>query len=297
MAKLVFFKRINSLLIFAGMKTIVRFFFYLVVGVMAFACDSDVPSINRTFQGDNDFIKTITINGKIVSNYFYDDAGRILEEHSRYYFHRYLYDTNGRLEKVESAISPAIYSSSSSAINVKTDLMTSQNSSITNYIVYKYDNNGRVTSIDMYTKQINDPDGKFEHGLTRIFEYKDLLIVKASVVDPATGQIYPNYEYTYDSRGNIINEKNISTFNSKTEVVYEISYKYDNYKNPFRVMNPLGSPGMYTNPNNRIEINSTYYLSSDGINNTTLIQSYEYNSNGYPVKLIQDGKTVEEYVY
>ena len=96
------------------MKTTVRFFCYLVVGVMAFACtqDSDAPSIDGMFQGDNDFIKAITLDGVIIHKYYYDEAGRIVERNSRFYFNKFIYDGNGRIEKIESAMSPAIHSSS-----------------------------------------------------------------------------------------------------------------------------------------------------------------------------------------
>jgi len=282
------------------MKTTVRFFFYLVVGVMAFACtqDSDVPSIDGMIQGDNDFIKAITSNGVIVNKYYYDEAGRIVETNGRFYFYKYIYDGNGRIEKIESAMSSAIYSSLAYDIEAITDLMTSQNTSATNYALYTYDHSGRVSEISNYAKPLNDPDGKFEHRSTRYFEYEGSLIVKSYMNDPSTGQANLIYAYTYDSRGNVINEKYYSSMESKNKLSSENSYKYDDYKNPFQVMSPHYFPGIYTNPNNIVEIKFTSYEDiPESLNNTTLKQSYEYNSNGYPVKLIQDGKTVEEYVY
>ena len=176
--------------------------------------------------------------------------------------------------------------------------MTSQNSTATNYSLYTYDQTGRVSEIYFYAKPMNDPKGKFELRSTRSFEYEGSLIVKSYISDPSTGQTNLIYAYTYDSRGNVINEKYYSSMESKNKLSSETSYKYDDYKNPFQVMNPYGLPGIYTNPNNIIESKFTSYEDiPDILKYKTQLLTYEYNSAGYPVKLIQDGKTVEEYMY
>ena len=286
------------------MKTTARFFFYFVMGVMAFACtqEGDVlvtDNNQQEYSEDNEHIKYILMNGRTVHKFLYDQTGKFVEENSRLYFNKFSYDEKERLVKVESAIHPAAWSSSSYVIDGIDDMMTSQNSSATSYSLYFYDNAGRLSKIEYYSNMGNEPDGEFEHRSTQTFEYKGSLIDRVNLGDPTTIQTAPTvYEYTYDSRGNVINEKYYTNINSTPKLSSETSYKFDDYRNPFQIKKSYGKPGFYSNPNNIIEIIFTSYEDIPGIDKySTSKQTYEYNSNDYPVKIIQDGKTVEEYVY
>jgi len=272
------------------MKKLVAFLTPFVLIALILAC-SKIDKDN--YSTDNEHIKSISINGEIVHKYFYDVAGRIVEENCRTYFKRYLYNENGQLVKVEEAWNNAAISSSSSAFVGKTEFITSQNSAVSNYSLYEYDNAGRLVKTKHYFKSLNDPNGKFEHSSTRTFEYEGTNIVRKNWYDPETEQTGLMYEYIYDNKGNILKEKNYSSIGSKPELVSETSYKYDNFKNPFRIFSITGSHGMYTNVNNIIEQSFFLYRTRE---RTTSKPTYKYNENGYPVRAIYKD-SIEEYEY
>ena len=266
----------------------------LVLMAMVFSCtkESGVLYEEVEYSTDNEHLKSISINGIVVDKYFYDHAGRIVEYNSEFSCSKYLYDTKGCLVKVESAVDVNGLLSSSYYPGKK-ELMTFKNSTLTSFSLYKYDQNERLSKIENYFK---GTDQKFEYASMRTFEYKGSLIVKVNWHDHA-GKITQFYVYAYDDRGNVINEKYYSCHDGSV-LMYETSYKYDDYKNPFRIFCMTGSPGTYTNINNVIKTRCTYThtLGVPGVysysNSTT---TYQYNKNGYPAKII--GESGLEYKY
>lgn len=106
-----------------------------------------------------------------------------------------------------------------------------------------------------------------------------------------TGEITQYYSYEYDSKGNVKNEKHYSYLFSQSaepRIINENSFKYDNKNNPFKIFQALGNPGLYSDTNNVIEVNTKRYEMTPGIPETsTSYTSYEYNKYDYPVKVIR----------
>ena len=263
---------------------------FVLIALM-FACTKEGSDI--IYSTNNEHIKSISMDGKIVHKYLYDHTGKIVEENSFSYYKKYIYGDNERLVKIESAFDWR--GASSSAMPVpKTEFMTSQNSPMNNYTLYEYDKTGRLSKTEFYSNFMLE---KFELRSTWTYEYKGSNIVKVNVCDE-TGKSIPIYVYAYDKKGNVINEKYYSNAgHSDSELISETSYKYDNYKNPFRIFIMSGSPGMNTNVNNIIETSVIRHYEVSGLDKySTEKRSYEYNSNSYPVKaFISDN--VEEYAY
>ena len=162
--------------------------------------------------------------------------------------------------------------------------MTSQNSVIDSYSLYHYDKASRLSETEHYFKETG---AKFEYRSMTTFEYKGAYIVRENLHDPK-GQITQYHVYTYDKNGNVSNNKHYSNlFGSKDELRSETIFKYDNYKNPYRIFNISGSPGFNTNVNNIIETNTIRYEDIPGVDKQTSSKTfYEYNKNGYPIKEI-----------
>ena len=248
---------------------------------MVFSCTKEGSELNSVIER----IKSVSANGKMVHQYHYDEAGRIVEENCLHYFQKYLYE-NDRLVKIESAWDRS-GNSSSMPTERRTEFMTSKNSNVDQYSIYKYDQTGKLEKIDLY---FNETGKEFEHRSSRTFEYNGLNIVKVNVYDPSTGNTSLVYEYTYDNRGNIIKEK----YFSPNELISEKSYKYDKYKNPYQIFSMTGYPGMNTNANNIIETNLTRHYETPGFDKySTSKNTYQYNENGYPVKVNENGNEFE----
>lgn len=96
----------------------------------------------------------------------------------------------------------------------------------------------------------------------------------------STGSI--NTIYTFDDSGNLINEKFSTSYGS-----YEYVIEYDVKINPFKSMAYFEWEPLYFSENNPIK----YTLFHEGILESETINKYEYDQDGYPVKVVIDGDT------
>ena len=280
------------------MKSNVRFLCAFSLLVWAFACTGELDDFMLDENGNpvtNEHIKSVSSKGITNRKFRYDSFGRLIEDGGTIFYNKYSYDGKGRLDKIESAVNSSLSSSSYMDPNSppRTELMTSANTEITWKRLFKYDNQGRLLKIENYSKK----DGKsFEFTGFRSFEYEGGNICRENLCDEK-GNITQFYEYSYDKRGNRITEKyKVCIFDgtpSNPKLYNEVTYKYDNYKNPYQILNIAG-PSFYTSANNMIKMTTIWY--SDNSRTTTATQDFVYNTNDYPVKMIYDGGE-EAYTY
>jgi hypothetical protein len=103
-------------------------------------------------------------------------------------------------------------------------------------------------------------------------------------------------DYLYDKDGNIIKQtKYLISSAGIAELSTTTEYEYDNMHNPYLSFKRLITPCIYTNPNNITKEICTLNFDVDpSIEKVQIIEfTYEYNPNGYPIKV--NGET--EYVY
>ena len=276
------------------MKTLIRILCSITMLIWAFACTSDIDDFLLDENGNpvnNEHIKSVSTNGITTRKLRYDSFGKLIEDCRTIFYDKYSYDENSRLIQVESAVDASLYSST--YLPPRTELMTSANSTISLTSSFKYDNQGRLSKVENYHKK----DGE-NFGFTsfRSFEYEGENICRENLCDE-TGKIMQFYEYVYDQEGNRTNERyNVCIIDgtpSNPKLYYERTYKYDNYKNPFQILKIAG-PNFYTSTNNMIEMTTVWH--TDNPRTETTKQSFVYNKNGYPVKMMYDGGE-EEYTY
>lgn len=259
----------------------------IIVLAIITSCSRDLVIDNFISEGYS--IKSIFSNGKTSSKFICNQGGKIIESQSFYFYSKYTYDNNGRLIKQEIAADPDIASSS---IPDKSVLMTSQNSTFTGNYIFEYNSDVKLVSQKNYYKRNN----QFEYTSMNSLEYEGDKIVKKNLHD-AKNSITQFYTYEYDNKGNVTKEKYYSfLFNKGTEpkLISEVSFKYDDKRNPFKIYKDLGQPGLYTNTNNITETNSVLYEDVPGIDKfSTSKTTYEYNEKGFPTKV----NNAEEYIY
>jgi hypothetical protein len=153
--------------------------------------------------------------------------------------------------------------------------------------LFAYDKGGKVLRESYVHPSVNNTDYSE-------FKYEDNRIIRTTGYYNNAISGYTDYQY--DTDGNIIKQmqyfvsnEGIATLSATTE------FEYDQMYNPYHSFKRLISPGIYTNPNNIIK--ETYTLNFDPGIYTERIQVkenvYEYNNQGYPVRI--NGST--EYVY
>jgi YD repeat-containing protein len=227
-------------------------------------------------------IRSVFGYGKTHEKFIYNAQGKIAESQSFYFYTRFTYDPQGRIIKKETADDPDMYSSQ---MHEKSELMTSENSTITGYSLFDYEQDGKLKSIKNYFKK----NGTFGYTSRNSFEYDGNNIVKWYLHN-AGNVITQFYTYEYDKNGNVIKQKQYSclvTTGSEPALISESSFKYDNKNNPFKIFKEQGQPGLFSNTNNVIESTSVSPF-GDGIisgNYSVVKTDYIYNSTGFPVRV------------
>jgi hypothetical protein len=253
--------------------------------ILIFITSCDKEDFKEGDFKDHDFIKSEVSNDNITSIYKYNAKGKIAETEGVYYYNKYVYDNDGLLISIETAVNPSLLSSSFSVD--KTELMTEENSTISNRQIFKYDESGRLIEIENYTKT----EGKFVLRSKQSFEFNFGKIVKSKLHNE-DGEITQFTVYGYDQNGNVVNEKYYSqlfTESAQAILISEASYKFDNKNNPFKIFNALGQPALYTNSNNIIETNLIRHEEVPGFEKySNSITSYEYNRNNYPIRVVTE---------
>lgn len=247
-------------------------------------------------KSNNPFIKEIIGQGKTLSKFLYNSSGKISESQDLFYYQRFTYDTQNRLVKAENAADLSMSSSSSNVWARKTELMTSDNSEITHYQLFFYNQSGQLARIENYHMK----DGNFIYNSKKTYEYDGNRIIRLNW-HKLSGEITNYNSYEYDEKGNVISIKYYYTNyegSSNPTLISETTYKYDSMYNPFRIYMEAGDPGLYTNINNVIETTNITYIEVPGFDKpTTSKTSYQYNSNGYPIKVMDESGSQCEYVY
>jgi hypothetical protein len=265
-------------------KLSLLFFFSLIF----FSCEKD----NQLIVENNDIplISKVLVAGVSYYEYAYNDANLLIEEKSKFHYTKHNYNDNNLLTSSDFYIDPAMFSS-----------------------------DWRVVEASMNRKEWVNPDNTAK-SLTKSYEYynKDHLIRVTYNRPSVSNSEYSEYslknsrisrqtmywknelsfyiDYIYDEKGNLTKE---SKYHVPSTGIAELwtttEYEYDNMHNPFQAFKRLMSPSKFTNPNNVIKETYTIYFEVDQwIQKVSIISNtYEYNDNGYPIKV--NGEA--EYVY
>lgn len=247
------------------------------------------------FETSNNLIKSVvSSDGKVLSRYIYNQNKFIEETQSPYYWNKYEYDNNGRLIRELYYINWQLMSSSHCNPNQELALLTSASAQFNQYKDYEYDNSGKLKFIKYY----GNANGEMVQSTLITFEYENEHIIKRVFTDHKSDVTHFD-TYEYDSKGNVLKQKNYSLFSTVEPLLMsETTYKYDNKNNPYQVFCQTGEPGLYTNKNN---ITEKTYISFEDIERgverkSTTITSYTYNSKGFPVK-VKSNDSEFEYRY
>lgn len=246
---------------------------HLIICFM-YACEKD------NIQSGNGHIKKISCNGELLSEFVYNENGELVEYHSINLYERLTYDDNGRLIKIESDIDQT---------PGKKGLITALNSEIDTYSIFEYDQDNLLEAEYIYYLL----DGKFEFMKTRRPVYENGRVVIDNYYDHE-GKHSAYNEYSYDQNSNLIYKKFHSDY-----FIFETTFKFDAFKNPFTVYSGLGQPGQKSNSNNITVMNHKgfYYYEDRPFSEMTTQTTYEYNKDGYPVKAVHDNDIPEIYSY
>lgn len=273
------------------MKQHFKYFSFVLI-VLYFMSSCTKTEFEENSPKGNDFIKTELLNNKIIHNYKYNNVWKITESESLYFYIRYIYDDGNRLIKKETAMDQSILSCSMPV--QRTELMTAKNSTITSYSIFKYDIDGKLFEIENYSIVEGESTLRTKNSL----EYDDGNIVRYNN-HLANGDIKSFNVFEYDDNGNVIKEKRFSNNDyhiSQPWQISETTYNYDNKRNPLKIFEGEGSPGLFTNTNNIIQSNETIFYETISDESTmtnrfvSMVTTYDYNENDFPIRVIQSSQ-------
>lgn len=254
------------------------------------ACEKDeqAPVLKSTAT----VLKSIKYGDELQTIYEYNKKGFVVEDKSKFSYTHYNYNEKKQLISSELYVDERIYSSLYTnvlAVNNRDEWVNPNNTEMTNQIEYEYTNDGRL--IKMITKRLHNNFSDYS-----TFEYNEQgLISKQTIYHE--NKISGYKQYTYDNRGNLKKETHylVNSDTGKAELQTTKVLEYDDKFNPYKQLCKLPTPGKYTNTNNVIK--ETYTLHFEVSTDIEKVQvtenNYEYNTEGYPVKM----NNIVEFVY
>lgn len=270
------------------MKNIALLF---VSSFIFFSCEKDKTDKQLIIENtDIPLISKVLIGGEIYMEYSYNDANLVIEEKNKFHYSKHTYNDINQLITSDFYWDMRIASSDSRVIEAamnRKEWVNPENTPKSISHALEYNSKGQLVR-----KSYILPSGDISNTVE--FQYEKDRIVRLTR-NSLSG--YPGYtDYTYDDNGNITKQANY--FISSTgiaEISTSTEYEYDNMHNPYQSFKRLTTLGVYSNPNNITKETYTIYFEVDQWTQKVQItnNTYEYNDNGYPVKV--NGST--EYVY
>ncbi len=259
-----------------------------IIALCFISCEKDrQPIIENT---DIPLISKVLIGDEIYMEYSYNDANLLIEEKSKFHYSRHFYDNNNQLVSSDIYWDMRIASSNSRVLEEamnREEWVNPDNTPKSITHVLEYDPEKHIIR-----KSFIRPSG--DNNSIVEFQYENNRVVRSTGY--YNNSISGYTDYKYDEYGNVIRQTKYTVLSTGvTELTTTTEYEYDSMHNPYQSFKRLVTPGIYTNPNNFTK--ETYTLNFDVDPSIEKVQitkyEYEYNANGYPIKV--NGET--KYVY
>lgn len=254
----------------------------LIFIIMLFfiSCEKDKQSIIE--NTDTPLISKVLIGDEIYMEYSYNDENLLIEEKSKFHYLRHFYNNINQLIASDIYWDMRIASSNSSvleeAMNRK-EWVNPDNTPKSLSHVLEYDSEKNIIR-----KSLIRPSG--DNSDIVVFQYENDRIVRSTGYYNNSISGYTDYQY--DEYGNVIMQTRYTVSSAGiTELTTTTEYEYDNMHNPYKSFKRLVTPGIYTNPNNISKETYTIHFYVDpSIEKVQITEyEYEYNANGYPIKV------------
>lgn len=252
----------------------------LLLVIISLSCIKDDLSI--TGKSDGSLISKVKSADKPYYEYLFNNENFIIEEKGKYNFTKFSYNDKGQMVASDYYSDEALLSNDmkvlENALN-PVGLIKNISASTESTVNYEYNVNGQLLKTVV------------SRSLTASSEYSEFRYDENERIVRQTlfwdNKVLGYIDYLYDDRGNLIKETLYSISPAGlAELSTSTRYEFDNYKNPFRSLSTLMIPGINTNINNIIkETYTIHYKSGEGTDIVeTTLNTYTYNSKGYPVR-------------
>lgn len=258
-----------------------RILFFIFFAALIASCEKDQHLAG--WNSDVPLLTKVLIDGESSNEYTYTNADLVSEEKSKFFYTRHTYDSKGLVTKSEYYIDPGIFSSSYEVLQQslkRKEWVNSYNTQKSLTKTYEYTDNGQLYRIKFIRPSVDNS----EYSL---FTWEGDRITRQTMYwqNAISGYI----DYVYDDRGNLGQETKyrVPASTGIAELETTTGYEYDSMGNPFRSFRGLMIPGKHTNLNNITKQTYTIHFEVDqSVQKVTFTEySYEYNPDGYPVRV------------
>jgi hypothetical protein len=210
-------------------------------------------------------------NFNVINEYVYDKHNKIVRlntsrsNSSVIDSTSFVYDSQGKVSKVNYFM----------------------NGSLHHYVTFEHDAKGLLSKYYQYGKSTADSKIQLMDELTYEYNMAHQLIAIKGFNHTSSDSLFAHY--AYDSKGNNTQILQYVKYGSVTQLYFDISYEYDDKKNPFYLITSMAydSPFRVSSQNNVIHFSQTIW-GSRVINQDTLVTTnkytYEYNASDFPIK-------------
>jgi len=260
----------------------------LVIIVLALSCKKE--EIGITANNSGLLLKQVLVDNQAVLEYTYNSSRLISAEKSKFDLTNYNY-TDNQLTSTDYYLNYNILSSdaqvSSNAMN-QAGWVSASAANKGGTENFNYNGSGQLLKATYSSVSGGSQHSEFIYGADARISKQILYWDNAE-----TGHI----DYKYDSNGNLIEEDLYNvTASGSTELSTTTIYEFDNAPNPYKSINMLPIPGLYTNTNNITK--ETYTINVNSEQGTGSVQvfvnTYVYNSKGYPIS--KNGNVTYSYI-
>jgi hypothetical protein len=266
------------------MKKLALFLFF---SLMLFSCEKDKQLLVE--NTDIPLLSKVLVAGVSSYEYTYNDANLLIEEKSKFTYTKHSYNDYNLLKTSEFYIDPATFSSDLHVIEAsmnRKEWVNPDNTAKSLTQTFEYNKNGQLAR-KIYTRP-SVTNSEYSE-----FTFDNDRISRQTLYWQNELSFY--IDYLYDEQGNLIKEsKYYVPSTGIAELWTTTEYEYDNMHNPFQAFKRLMSPSKFTNPNNITKETYTVYFEVDQWTQKVSIitNTYEYNDNGYPIKVNGEAKYV-----
>lgn len=262
--------------------------FIFVFSVILLSCEKDKQLIKE--NTDIPLLAAKVVSGELYCVYDYNEANLMIAEKTKFHYTRHSYNESNMLTSSEFYVDMALFSSSSDVIeaaNKRTEWVDPSNTEKSLTIEFEYDHNGQLTRTTYNRPSVTNTEISefaWENGrISRKTMYWNSVV---------SGYI----DYLYDTKGNLVKQEKYRVPDTGIpELSTTTVFEFDSMNNPYQSFKRLMNPGINTNPNNITKETYTLHFEVDQWTQRVQVTEYhyEYNQEGYPVKVNGD----LEYVY
>lgn len=243
---------------------------------------SCVKDNDEALPADNQNIPLISKEyyvGELVHEYVYNEDNLIVESKDKWSYISYSYGRDHKLLSYDMyydlGMASSDWETAQQAMN-RTEWVSPENTEINGRANYFYTKN-KLSRIEV----TRFPSGSKS---STTYEYDDKGRISKRIYyyeNKQSGFI----EFHYDENGNLVTEINKEIIDGVPVMMVSTEYEFDYKNNPYIAFKRLLQPGEKTNKNNILRRVQTLHFDAPMAQKIMeTVNTYEYNSEGYPIK-------------